>query len=209
VLMKDEVVRILEAERSEMMTKWALTLQSVYRASEAKKEYQATRATYYSLLKPIRQFVARSIVSQSEDRTGSEAEDHLSAKFEAEYKEQEKQEAEERTVKGLEDDYMFQVLDATREAQYKLEKETELNGAKASFDKAMQLFSEKTALVEQQAAELEAKEKEMEQLDPTAIPAEFQRKGPNIVVLDRRNNSDIAGRKKVRAKYRISFRKQH
>jgi len=198
ILMKDEVARRLEGDRVVMMTQHSLTVQSVWRACEYKKIYQKIRKEYTAIGAQVRIGVARAIAARNQEWTLAEAADEYNHNYREEAKVQEAEEAEERKIAAMEDDYMFHLLEGMREAQYKMEKETEISGARAMFDKAKRAYDDRVAQVNKDASELKAMED---------TPATKANTGPSVVTLDRTSNHDMTGRKTNRAKFRVSFKR--
>jgi len=205
VLMKDDVARMLEQDRTDMMRLHSLTVQSVWRACEYKKKFQNLRSCYHSIIGEARAFISREITVREAHWGRMEKDDASMHQYREEVKVEEAAEAEERRISMLEDDYMFHVMDGMRLQIYKMEKDTEMEGARNTYDKGKRLVD--TLMASIAASDQESAAAAAAAADPKAkTPGQ----GLQAITLSRSNNDDSgakSGRKTTRAKFRVSFKR--
>ena len=100
---------------------------------------------------------------------------------------------------------MFHVMDGMRLQIYKMEKETEIDAARSTFDKAKKMYDTLNGALATMDKELAAAEAAAG--DPNAKAPD---QGLSAITLSRTNNDDSggkSGRKTTRAKFRVSFKR--
>jgi len=180
VLMRDDTVRYLEAERTKMMTVHALTVQSVYRGHKRKTEYQKVRQAYMHIGPFLRRFMElENAALETELREMQEQRRHMETYAEQVVVEQQT-EREEQKAATVEDDYMWRIMDATIEERFMREKGQELEAATSAYRAYQTAYGAyRRAHVIMEESQLQAEENEiadsLRNTKPLVVPSQASR----------------------------------
>jgi len=141
VLIRDDTARALEAERTVMMTQWALVLQSVYRGCTYAKEYKTMCQAYRSAQPAVRQLISGTILSRAREERELLEEKLLMDQYLNEKAIEEGLEEEERQKRWLEEEYAWAISDATAVERFANDKALNRKDAKAAYNKGKELFA--------------------------------------------------------------------
>jgi len=154
VLLRDDTARILETERTLMMTKWAITVQCVYRGCVCAMQYQAMKNSYKAMRSELHAFVGRLQVANEKDNICVKEERGKMETYLRNIQGELDSEHYERTCAALEDDYAYKIWDATQAERFAKEKDEALQTAMAEYEQyrsTVEMYKEKITKMQQDA----------------------------------------------------------
>merc|ERR1711959_246187 len=120
--MRDDTKRQLDFERAEMLKKWAITVQSVYRGCYWSNEYKRIQGSYTAMRVPLRAFIAKTLMLPERESAKMADDKTWMVKYLQDQIGEREEESLARATLTEEDEYCFRIMDATAQDRFNTDK---------------------------------------------------------------------------------------